>query len=71
MPKSFLMEGYGKWENWNGAATDGLLINSDDSLQPTEQEGQKIVDSSGSFLADKQCWQIEITQVLGCKKNPG
>lgn len=32
MPKSFLMEGYGKWENWNGAATDGLLINSDDSL---------------------------------------
>lgn len=47
------MKGYGKWENWNGTATDGLLINFDDSLEPTEQEGQKTVNTSWSFLEDK------------------
>ena len=26
VPKYFLMEGYGKWENWKGTATDGHLI---------------------------------------------
>lgn len=43
----------GKWENWNGTATEGILISFDDSLQPTEQEGQKTVYTSGGFLDDK------------------
>lgn len=26
VPQYFLMEGYGKWEDWKSTATDGLLI---------------------------------------------